>query len=98
MTIIRNGNRYELTDSELREASEEYEIGCRMEDIKSKIDIEHLKSVFEDDLSDEEIDNVIKDLAYDVDHRLTKSDGYFEEIWNTIDAVIKENNYKIKDE
>lgn len=82
MKIIRNGEAFELTFTEIIQAHEEYELVCAMEDVRSMIESEH------PNLSDDEVRKIAKQAI----RNLTKNDNYYESYWlsvkYTLDAYI----------
>ena len=81
MKIIRNGNEYELTRSEMREAYLEMKNEYLKDDIRCKaeeMDIE---------LSDEHIE----DIADYAEKWLGNNESLWESYWMTIEYAIEEN-------
>lgn len=84
MKIIRNGQEFELTFSELMAAYDEYKLDCMVADVREKLalnsDYEGIK------LSDEQI----QDIANNAIHNLSKNDNYFEAYWDSVNYTLKE--------
>lgn len=87
MKIYRNGIEIELTPAEIRQAHEEYNIFCKMEDVIGKFDEQYPDSYFKIN------ENLQRSLAVKVEDALGKNDGYYEAYWATVENVL-ENNLK----
>lgn len=89
MVIERDGFPVELTAQELREASEEHQLNCMKEDIRSIIE----QREDADDCSDDTVTR----LAEKALHALSKNDAYFEAFWYNAEDVVADyfnNNYR----
>lgn len=85
MKIYRDGNPIELTLSELREASDEYSLQCKMEDIKSEIaQNPNLPMITNFDDTD------IQVIAERTEIMLSKNDLYYDAYWASINNAIEE--------
>ena len=98
MTITQeiNGESVEikLTDSELVNASNEYDLDCYADDVLSKL--QEMAERGDIPLTVEQLDAILKkrlrafaEMAADhVDHDLGKNDPYFEAFWFTVENVL----------
>lgn len=96
----------ELTDEELREASEQYDTICRTEDILGKIK-EKLAEPFESlawfgdngdvvekiVLEDGNAQDTAESMVWSVDHTLGRNDMYWDCFWNSVEYVVDEELY-----
>lgn len=91
MKIIRNGQEYELTTSELIEAHNEYELSCMKADVRSLL-------IQYPDLKFVPRNKQLTEIAENAIHNLTKDDGYYDSYWGsvscTIDNWLKNKNYR----
>lgn len=85
MTIYRDGNPIELTASELRQASEEYGLQCKMEDVRSEIE-QNPDLPITPDFDDTDI-QVIAERA---ENMLSKNDLYYDAYWASVNNAIEE--------
>lgn len=85
MTIYRDGNPIELTASELRQASEEYSLQCKMEDVRSEIE-QNPDLPITPDFDDTDI-QVIAERA---ENMLSKNDLYYDAYWASVNNAIEE--------
>ena len=84
MKIIRNGQEFELTFSELMAAHDEYRLDCMIADVNESF---AQKPGYEDiELSDEQI----KDIAENAIHNLSKNENYSEAYWGSVNCTLKE--------
>lgn len=97
----------ELTEEEISQITKEYDSSCRAVDILGKIK-EKFAEVFEElswfgDTSDivermvmldeSKALEAANDMVYSVDHRLSRNDGYWERLWDTVNEVIDDELY-----
>lgn len=87
MKIYRNGIEIELTAEEIRQAHDEYNISCKMEDVVGKFDELYPDSYFKID------EKLQRSLANEVEDALGKNDIYYEAYWTSVENVL-ENNLK----
>ena len=80
MKIFRDGKEFELTFSEMIQASEEYKLDCMIEDVKSILD----SGARDIELSDEQI----KEIAEYAVHNLSKNDSYYEAYWMSAEYTL----------
>ena len=73
---------FELTDSELIQAHEEYEFDCAIDDIVSICE----DNEYDITLSDEQLKEVTKFAL----HNLSKNDGYYESYWASFEYTLEE--------
>lgn len=85
MTIYRDSNPIELTASELRQASEEYGLQCKMEDVRSEIE-QNPDLPITPDFDDTDI-QVIAERA---ENMLSKNDLYYDAYWASVNNAIEE--------
>ncbi len=108
MTIKRNieGKQHviELTDEEVRQASEQYDNDCRTEDILDKIKekfAEPLESLGWFDFNNEIAEKIVLEdghktqkaaegMVWSVDRALGRNDTYWECFWNSVQYVVDE--------
>lgn len=83
MKIIRNGQEFELTSSELTQAHVEFELDCMIEDVKEKYE----NGEYNVELTEEQI----KEIASFALHNLNKNDDYFEAYWMSVKYAL--DNY-----
>lgn len=80
MKIIRDGQEFELTFSELISAHEEYEFDCMVEDVKSQYE----QGDYDVELSEEQI----KEVADYALRTLNRNDSYFEAYWMSVEYTL----------
>ena len=80
MKIIRNGQEFELTFSEMMRAHEEYELDGMIEDVKGTYE----QGEYNVDLSEEQI----REIAGYALHNLSKNDDYMESYWISVECTL----------
>ena len=73
---------FELTDSELIQAHEEYELDCAIYDVISICE----DNEYETKLSDEQL----KEVAALALHNISKNDGYYESYWMSFEYTLEQ--------
>lgn len=82
MKIIRNGQEFELTFSEMMQAYEEYRLDCTIEDVKGVMESE----AYDVELTDEQM----KEVSQQAMHNLGKNDGYSDAYWSSVEYTLSE--------
>lgn len=81
---------FELTESELLRAHEEFELDCAVDDVRSKYE----ENEYDINLSEEQL----KEVAILALHNLSKNDGYYESYWMSVEDTLEEYIDDIKNE
>lgn len=84
MKIIRNGQEFELTFSELMAAHDEYKLDRMVADVNES---------YAQELGYEDIElsaEQIRDIAENAIHNLSKNENYFEAYWGSVNYTLKE--------
>jgi hypothetical protein len=82
MKIIRDGQEFELTCSEIEQAHREYKLDCMIEDVKNVYE----PGEYDIDLSEEQL----KEIAEMALHNLGKNDGYYESYWMSVECTLEQ--------
>lgn len=80
MKIIRDGQEFELTWSEIEQAHQEYKLDCMIEDVENVYE----QGEYDIDLSEEQL----KEIAEMASHNLGKNDGYYESYWMSVECTL----------
>lgn len=101
-TIDGKQHEIELTEEEISQITREYDSSCRAVDILGKIK-EKIAEVFEElswfGANSDVVEHMVMldeakaleaadDMVYSVDHRLSRNDGYWDRLWDTVNEVI----------
>ena len=79
MTIVRDGHRYELTETELDQAYRECKHYYFMQDVITKAeDLDVILS-----------DQVIDEIAHDAEENLNNCDCFWEDYWMAVEQAIE---------